>query len=54
MNNPDKEDKKIKEGFVGQKMIVLPPNIKRGLANNALVKHLYATAIGLLSSCGFS
>jgi AraC-like DNA-binding protein len=53
MNNPDRADKKIREGFVGQKMIVLPPNIKRSLANNALVKHLYPTAMGFYPHAGF-
>ncbi|RYY34136.1 MAG: AraC family transcriptional regulator [Sphingobacteriaceae bacterium] len=40
------QDKKIKEGFVGQKMIVLPPNIKRVVVNNPLIKDFYLTAIG--------
>jgi AraC family transcriptional regulator of arabinose operon len=31
MNTIAEPKKKIKEGFVGQKMIVLPPNIKKPL-----------------------
>jgi AraC family transcriptional regulator of arabinose operon len=46
MNNITKTDKKIKEGFVGQRMIVLPPNVKKAFANNILIKNLYLTAIG--------
>lgn len=36
----------VKEGFIGQRMIVLPPNIKRKLLTNALIKNFYLTAIG--------
>jgi AraC-like DNA-binding protein len=46
MNNITNNDKKIKEGFVGQRMIVLPPNIKRLVANNIIIKNFYLTAIG--------
>jgi AraC family transcriptional regulator of arabinose operon len=46
MNNITKSNKKIKDGFVGQRMIVLPPNIKRLIANNTIVKNFYLTAIG--------
>ncbi|MBB5394778.1 AraC family transcriptional regulator [Mucilaginibacter sp. AK015] len=38
--------KRIKEGFIGQRMIVLPPNIKRAITSNALIKDFYLTAIG--------
>lgn len=38
--------KKIKEGFVGQQMIVLPPNIKKSVVKNELIKRFYLTAIG--------
>jgi AraC family transcriptional regulator of arabinose operon len=38
--------KGIKEGFVGQKMIVLPPNIKRVMITNPLISTFYVTAIG--------
>lgn len=38
--------KGIKEGFVGQRMIVLPPNIKRKISFNPLIKNFYLTAIG--------
>ncbi len=46
MNDITKSNKKIKEGFVGQRMIVLPPNIKRLVANNPIIKNFYLTAIG--------
>jgi AraC family transcriptional regulator of arabinose operon len=46
MNNITKSNKKIKEGFVGQRMIVLPPNIKRAITNNPIIKNFYLTAIG--------
>lgn len=38
--------KRIKEGFVGQRMIVLPPNVKRKITQNPLTKNFYLTAIG--------
>ena len=38
--------KKVKEGFVGQRMIVLPPNIKKQISKSDLVKRFYLTAIG--------
>ena len=40
------ESKKIKEGFVGQRMIVLPPNLKRVVTGNPLIRNFYLTAIG--------
>jgi AraC family transcriptional regulator of arabinose operon len=46
MNNITEINKKIKEGFVGQRMIVLPPNIKKTITNNELIKNFYLTAIG--------
>jgi len=36
----------VKEGFIGQRMIVLPPNIKRKIISNQLIKNFYLTAIG--------
>ena len=38
--------KKVKEGFVGEKRIVLPPNVKRKIVSNKLTKGFYLTAIG--------
>lgn len=38
--------KKIKEGFVGQKMIVLPPNIKRIILKNDLISRFHVVASG--------
>jgi len=40
------DDQKIKEGFAGQEMIVLPPSIRRTIVGNELIKRLYVTAIG--------
>ena len=36
----------LKEGFLGQKMIVLPKSIKKGVENNAITKSFYITDIG--------
>ena len=38
--------KKIKEGFIGQRMIVLPPNVKKQVVKNELIKRCYLTAVG--------
>ncbi|WP_316816072.1 AraC family transcriptional regulator [Pedobacter nyackensis] len=47
MGHPVIEQKKsVKEGFIGQRMIVLPPNIKRKISKNPLTKNFYLTAIG--------
>lgn len=46
MDNITEEPKKVKEGFVGQQMIVLPPDIKRAASKNSITKGLYLTAIG--------
>jgi len=40
------EQKKVKEGFLGQKMIVLTPNIRAAIRNNPLINSFYLTAIG--------
>lgn len=41
-----KNKKGIKEGFVGQRLIVLPPNIKKNITLNPLLKSFHLTAIG--------
>jgi AraC family transcriptional regulator of arabinose operon len=46
MSYEDKSERKVKEGFVGQKMIVLPPNVKKLVVKNELINRLYLTAIG--------
>ncbi|MET1057793.1 MAG: AraC family transcriptional regulator [Pedobacter sp.] len=47
MENRTPDNKKsVKEGFVGQQMIVLPPNIKRKISGTPLTKNFYLTAIG--------
>lgn len=38
--------KSVKEGFIGQKMIVLPPGLKKRLLNNLLTSAFHLTAIG--------
>lgn len=38
--------RKIKEGFLGQQMIVLPPDTKKVVTKNQLTRRLYLTAIG--------
>ncbi|HMI03532.1 MAG TPA: AraC family transcriptional regulator [Pedobacter sp.] len=40
------EHKKIKEGFLGQRMIVLTPNIRKEIKANPLINSFYLTAIG--------
>ena len=52
MDNLTEERKKIKEGFVGQQMIVLPPDIKKTVAKSPLTRNLYVTAIGYYPRAG--
>ena len=40
------ETHKIEEGFVGQQMIVLPPNVRARVGQNPLIREMYLTAIG--------
>ncbi|WP_034040890.1 AraC family transcriptional regulator [Wocania ichthyoenteri] len=40
------ETQKIKEGFIGQKMITIPPNIRKEIVANSLISDFYLTAIG--------
>lgn len=49
----DESEKKVKEGFIGQKMIVLPPNVKRIISKNELIKQFYVTAIGFYPHAAF-
>ncbi|HEY8918572.1 MAG TPA: AraC family transcriptional regulator [Chitinophaga sp.] len=46
MNSVGNISKKIKEGFIGQRMIVLPPNIKKIVLRNALINRFYLTDMG--------
>jgi len=46
MNNTIMQTRKIKEGFIGQKMTVLPPDIKRHVTKNELTKRFHFTSIG--------
>jgi AraC-like DNA-binding protein len=38
--------KKKREGFFGQKMVVIPKNIRRSIKNNEIISSLYLTDIG--------
>jgi len=49
----NEETKKIKEGFVGQQMIVLPPNIKKLVVKNNLTRLFHLTAIGYYPNASF-
>jgi AraC family transcriptional regulator of arabinose operon len=40
------DQKKIREGFVGQRMITLTPDIKRAMLKNELINSMFVTAIG--------
>jgi AraC family transcriptional regulator of arabinose operon len=44
---------KIEEGFVGQKMIVLPPDRKKLIIKNPLSRYLYPTAIGFYPNASY-
>jgi len=46
-------EKKVKEGFIGQRMIVLPPNLKSAVSKNSLTKGLHLTAIGFYPHAAF-
>jgi len=46
MKQSGEQKKRIKEGFLGQRIIVLPPHIKRKLTGNTLIRNFYPTAIG--------
>lgn len=46
MDKNTKHEKKIREGFPGQKMLVLSPDHVRKMERNPLAKNLYPTAIG--------
>ncbi|RYF99818.1 MAG: AraC family transcriptional regulator, partial [Chitinophagaceae bacterium] len=46
MEKTAKQESKIEEGFLGQKMIVLSPDRIMDIEDNPLSKNLYATAIG--------
>lgn len=48
-----KETKKIKEGFIGQKSIVLPPNIKKIVLKNSFTRNIHLTAIGFYPNAIF-
>jgi len=53
MDNTPQNDKKVAEGFLGQKMIVLPPNVQQLMAKNQLARSLYATALGYYPNASY-
>jgi len=53
MNLAQKTQKKIKDGFVGQKMIVLPPNIKRNILKNDLISRFHVIASGFFPHAAY-
>ncbi len=42
----NEQGKRVREGFLGQRMIVLPHAVKRRIAGNPLTRGIYLTAIG--------
>ncbi len=46
MDNTMSEFSKKREGFLGQKIIVVPENIQRSVEKNPLINSLYLTSIG--------
>lgn len=44
---------KVKEGFIGQRMITTPPNIKAEILKNNLIKDFYTTAIGYYPNANY-
>lgn len=46
MDNSPVFQRKVKEGFVGQKMVVLSPDKQKKAIENPLFGHLYPTAVG--------
>ena len=53
MNKKPIDNLKIKEGFTGQRTIVLPPHIRRLININPLLKRFYLTAMGYYPSAIF-
>jgi AraC-like DNA-binding protein/quercetin dioxygenase-like cupin family protein len=45
--------KKVKEGFIGQRMIVIPPDIKRVTVKNDLISNFHLTTIGFYPHASF-
>jgi len=45
--------KKVKEGFVGQRMIVVPPDVKQDIVKNELINDFFLTAIGFYPHASF-
>jgi len=51
---PASSVRKIKDGFTGQRMIVLPPTVRRTVARADLIRGLYLTAIGFYPNAGLA
>lgn len=47
MKQVSSSEQRVKEGFIGQKMLVIPKNIRRSIKNNPLISSLYFTDIGV-------
>lgn len=45
-------ERQIEEGFIGQKLIVLPPDVRQNITRNPLIKNFYLTAIGYYPRAG--
>ncbi len=45
--------KRVKEGFVGQRMFILTPNVRRKVACNPLTRNFYLTSVGHYPKAGF-
>lgn len=46
MEDTNNNDQKVKEGFIGQKMFMVPKNIRHAIKKNSLINSLYFTDIG--------
>lgn len=46
MDNTTIDSDKKREGFLGQKMVLIPQNIRRAIENNSFLNNLYLTDIG--------
>lgn len=52
-SNIDKTETRVRSGFVGQRMIVLPKNILATVKKNSLINQLYMTDIGFFPYAKF-
>ncbi len=52
-NDPTRTETRVKAGFIGQRMIVLPKKILSSIKKNSLISQLYATDIGFFPHAKF-